>query len=301
MSTKIQWTDATWSPVVGCTKVSTGCDNCYAEKMACRLASMACSAKKTIAQISNMSDSERAYINVVRMMHDPAREKTYFDGWNGKIALVESALNKPLHWKKPRMIFVNSMSDLFHPSVPFEFIDKVIDVFNKCPQHTGQLLTKRAERMKEYFCRGVKIDENNTTEMFMRPNVAFLQNLWLGVTAENQEWWDKRKKDFLSIPAVVHFVSNEPCLGGIVYTDEDLQQLDWVIVGAESGPKSRWCPVGDIRSIVGQCKDAGVPVFVKQIHIWDSAKKKHKLIKDINQFPEDLRIREYPKGGVKNE
>ena len=304
MSTKIEWCDATWSPVIGCSKVSDGCKNCYAEKMAARLASMECSNKKTMKM-------PRHYIDVVKMWHDPKTGKTYFKEWNGKTAFVESALGKPLHWKKPRMIFVCSMSDLFHESVPFEQIDKIMAVMALCPQHTVQILTKRPERMAEYFCGlrddvkqaqrlsfgGCCLDHKHGIALAYRRGMS-LPNLWLGVTIEHPDYKDRM--DILrQIPAAKRFISIEPCLADM--GDLNLEGLDWVIVGAESGPKSRTCKLEWVRSIVQQCKDAGVPVFVKQIHIWDSAKKKHKLIKDINQFPEDLRIREYPKGGVKNE
>ena len=147
--TKIEWTDETWNPIVGCSKVSEGCENCYAERMACRLASMACSAKKKL--LTPLKESEWAYVKAVRMMHDPKQERTYFEGWSGKTILVNSALEKPLHWKKPRRIFVCSMGDLFHESVPFEWIAKTIFSVGICFWHTVQILTKRVDRMGQFF------------------------------------------------------------------------------------------------------------------------------------------------------
>jgi protein gp37 len=302
---KIEWTNETWNPVVGCSKVSPGCKNCYAEKMAFRQGHMGTPKYQGIADDF---------------------------GWTGNIFCDEPALEKPLHWKKPRMIFVCSMGDLFHKAVPFEFIDKVFAVMALCPQHTFQVLTKRAERMMEYLTKkhtgnwsgpvqtitrihreAVDIDN----KLYYSPERSYqwpLPNVWLGVTAENQEQADKRIPLLLQTPAAVRFVSVEPMLGsmdfgfcpdviaGICnYETADscdacgkgpaITQIDWVICGSESGPNARYCDIENIRSVVKQCKSANVPVFVKQIHLNGKAK----AIKDINQFPEDLRIREFPK------
>ncbi|KKN73191.1 hypothetical protein LCGC14_0403640 [marine sediment metagenome] len=326
---KIEWTESTWNPVVGCTKVSPGCDNCYAERMANRVRGMMYfqSTDKSMA-------TWEKYDEVLTM-----------DGkWNGHVFCDESALEIPLHWRKPRMIFSDSMGDMFHKSVPFEFIDKVMGIIVNCPQHTFQILTKRAKRMWEYF-DGLFQDYRHSSGVFdldaagKITDILPLLNLWLGVTAENQEQADKRIPILLQIPAAVRFVSIEPMLGavdlslfgtvpkswGVGYCHiADL--LDWVIVGGESGPGARYCPVDNIRDVVKQCKAAGVPVFVKQMHLWkvrinkilgqkepkeniyfetikdakdwwSECKPKRVLIKDINQFPEDLRIRQYPKGG----
>ncbi len=241
MSTKslIEWTDASWNPIAGCTKVSPGCDNCYAERMAYRLACM----------------GQKKYQHVIST-----------DGgvWNHKIFCDEKSLDIPLHWKKSRMIFVCSMSDLFN--APFEFIEKVVAVIEECPQHTFQILTKRPEIMFEYFSGIGKLYE-----------LSCCSNLWLGVTAENQEWWNKRKEAFLSIPAAVHFVSNEPCLGEIRYTDDELRQLDQIIVGGESGPGARPMHPDWARSIRDQCQAAGVPFFFKQWGEWLSGADKYAL------------------------
>ncbi len=269
---KIAWTDATYNPIVGCSKVSAGCLNCFAEKMAFRLGCM----------------GNADYLKVTGML-------AYMKGWNGKTAFVESALEKPLHWRKPRMIFVCSMGDLFHESVPFEWIDKVFAVMALCSQHTFQVLTKRAERMKEYFKdltdgrRNVTGDLPETMHADFFKNLPF-KNVMLGVTAENQEMWDKRKVSFLNTPAALHFVSNEPLLSGIRYTDEDLKRLNWIIVGSESKGRKpgRHCNHNWIHAIRNQCKLSDTPLFVKQITTAG------KLIKDPASWPREFPAEDKP-------
>lgn len=279
--TKIQWTDATWNPVVGCTKVSKGCQNCYAEKMAGRLA--------------NMGQSK--YTNVVKANTKP--DSPLWRGeWNHAVAFNDKWLDIPLHWQKPRRIFVCSMGDLFHESVPFEFIGQVILKANLCEQHTFQILTKRIERCAE-FC------QPNVLPVWIGMN-TLPKNIWLGVTIELPKY--KYRAEILSsIPAAVRFISFEPLLGDIgeiLLTscredDTDLDEfgthIDWGIIGCESGPKRR---LGDFRdeaewhraaiNIASQFRVAGLPVFVKQIPI------NGKVSKDMSEWPEDLRIREYP-------
>ena len=235
MSTAIGWTNETWNPVTGCTKVSAGCKHCYAERI-----------------------TER---------------------WGQKftdIVLHPDRLEKPLHWRKPRRIFVNSMSDLFHEKVPFEFIDKVFAVMALCPQHTFQVLTKRPERMAEYLSVRFPEDKPYLAVKFGTPSGHFrsireypISNLWLGTSIEDQESADKRVPELLKCPAAVRFLSYEPALGPVDLGDwlslnpTDIG-IDWVIVGGESGPGFRTMNLDWLRSVVGQCKAAGVPVFVKQ-------------------------------------
>lgn len=297
---KIAWTDKTWNPIVGCSKCSAGCENCYAEKMACRLQRMYDSdpygKQKHLAK----------YLDVVGF--DFQAEK--YNHWNGKTAFDESALSKPLHWRKGRKIFVCSMGDLFHESVPFEWIDQVMMVLNKCPQHIFQILTKRPERMQEYIRRQM---------IACVATVWPLPNVWLGVTAENQEMADKLIPILLQTPAAKRFVSVEPMLGemditeyippifmcehyknGIGCTDrlegepwdckicpKNTKPLDWVIVGAESGSNMRWCAPEWPRSLVKQCQSADVPVFVKQLHT-TMINTKFKLIKDPAGWPREF-------------
>ena len=276
MATKIEWVDTSWNPIVGCSKISTGCDNCFAAKMAGRLANM----------------GQKPYMEVVRLgqpVRNPFHKshKGKFIGvWNGTTFLVESALDKPYHWKKPWTIFVCSMSDLFHETVPFEWIDKVIDVIVECPQHTFKILTKRPEILKQY-------SDYNMAEA--------IPNIWLGVTAENQEQADKRIPILLQIPAAKRFVSIEPMLGPINLTDIDAEmagheeyihinsltgqhtdmgrpcnpvnKLDWVICGSESGHNRRPMNESWVRDLKNQCIITKTPFFLKQMHCEADGKK----------------------------
>lgn len=291
---KIAWTDATWQPVVGCSKVSPGCKNCYAETMANRQLWM----------------EVRRFEKNTKLKHPFKYAKVIHAGtgkWNGKTFCDESVLQIPLKRKKPTMYFVCSMGDLFHESVPFEFIDKVFDVMLSCPQHTFQLLTKRPERALEYY-DGVVSDSNIMGEPAMIDHID-AKHIWLGVTAENQEMWDKRKKAFLSIPAAIRFVSQEPCLSEIKYTRQDLRELHWLIVGAESGPGMRYMRREWAESTLHRGRLMRVPVFVKQIHLpgcrkcglepcthLNGHKPKIFVSKDMAEWPEELRVQEYPKG-----
>lgn len=253
--TKIQWTEKVWNPVTGCSKISPGCQNCYAKRMSKRLA----------GRFGYPKD-------------DPF-----------KVTLHPDRLDEPLKWRKPSRIFVCSMSDFLHDDIPGKYIDEIIDVVGECPQHTFLFLTKRPENAKE------KLDYWKIKD---------LQNFWLGVTVEdNDHLW--RIDELLKIPAAKRFVSIEPMLGEISFRWaswhewpprpnpvghlDGLKQLDWIILGAESGPKRRPCFDTDILNVVNQCKSAGVPVFIKQIQKHDGT-----LIKDINLFPPELQIQQSP-------
>jgi protein gp37 len=251
MSSKIEWTNETWNPVIGCTKVSPGCANCYAERFANRLAGI---------------EKTKEYGEVITN-----------GKWNGKIIVQSHQFTRPLSWKKPRMIFVCSMSDLFHTSVPFEIIDDVFSIMQKTPQHTYQISTKRPEGMKAYF-------ESR--------NLVTGENIWLGVSIEYQEYADHRIPYLLQTPATVRFVSCEPLLGsvsldvlhyrdmvninsltgkfGVTYPLKGnlYSGLDWVIVGGESGPNARPMHPDWVRSIRDQCQGSGTPFFFKQWGDW---------------------------------
>ena len=299
---KIQWTDASWQPVVGCTKVSPGCKNCYAERMACRLAAMACSPKKTYAQLAKLPESSKAYCNVVKWYFDPKTEKTYREGWNGETVCIESALDKPLHWMKPRRIFVCSMGDLFHESVPFEFIDKVMAVIALCPQHTFQVLTKRPERMAGYFNSrkpsvnggNILVEEEYLRRFKTRSHKAVFPylNLWLGTTCENQEMWNERWRYVSAMPGAIKYVSHEPLLSQIEPVGDMLP--DWAIIGCESlGKKAGRFQDGFVEAAIKLAsfyKSLYVPVFVKQVSI------NGKVSKKMSEWPEELQIQEFPKG-----
>lgn len=230
-TTKIEWTDKTWNPITGCSKISQGCANCYAEAMSHRLKSM--------------------------------RIKKYANGFD--LTLHEECLTEPLSWKQPHTIFVCSMSDLFHKDVPFSFIDKVIDIIYRTPQHRYQLLTKRADRMAEYF---------------LTHNVP--QNVWLGVTVEANS--SKPRIDSLRVlDAPIRFLSCEPLIEDL--GELDLNNIDWVIVGGESGPFGRPMKEEWVLNIKRQTDAQGAAFFFKQWGTWgdDGIKRnKHKNGKLIN-------------------
>ena len=206
----IEWTNSTWNPVTGCTKISPGCAHCYAERFARRLQAMG--------------------------------QPNYARGF--QVTLHEHALELPLRWRRPQMIFVNSMSDLFHESVPVWFIERVFDVMQRASWHMFQVLTKRAERMAE-----------------LAPQLHWARNIWAGVSVENDRYLG-RIELLRSVPASVRFVSFEPLLGPIERVE--LAGIHWVIVGGESGPGARPMREEWVLSLRDQCQAAGVPFFFKQ-------------------------------------
>jgi len=217
LGSTIEWTNSTWNPVTGCTKLSAGCRNCYAERMAKRLKAMG--------------------------------KPQYRNGF--KLTLQPDALNLPLEWKAPRLIFVNSMSDLFHENVPLAYIRKVFAVMNQCPQHTFQVLTKRPEIAGEYARQ-----------------LNWTSSIWLGASIENALVLH-RVQSLQRIDAHVRFLSIEPLLGDIHKLP--LDGIHWVIVGGESGPHCRPMQVDWVRNIRDRCIDHHVPFFFKQ---WGGVNKK---------------------------
>lgn len=212
----IEWTNMTWNPVTGCSKVSTGCKHCYAATMAKRLEAMG-----------------------------SPRYKAGF-----RLTLHDDLIDLPKRWKTPRLVFVNSMSDLFHPDVPVEFIQRVFQSMQESPQHQFQVLTKRAERLNE-----LSID------------LDWPVNVWMGVSVENQRY--AFRSDLLSrVPAHIRFLSVEPLVGPI--TNLPLEGIHWVIVGGESGPGARPMDPAWVATIHEQCMQANVPFFFKQ---WGGVQK----------------------------
>jgi protein gp37 len=242
-TTKIEWCEKVWNPVTGCTKVSTGCKNCYAERLFRRVY------------------SGRKFTDV--QCH-PER------------------LDQPLHWRKPRMVFVNSMSDLFHEKILTDFVESVWQIMERCPQHVFQILTKRPYDMMEVLdttiYRGTE-DRNDITA-----------NVWLGVSVENQETAAERIPLLLQTPAAVRFVSCEPLLNWVVFNKADMEHIDWVICGGESGPRCRPMELKWAYLIKQMCKNTKTPFFMKQLGGWPDKRSK------LEDLPPDLRIREYPKG-----
>lgn len=292
----IAWTDETWNPVSGCTKVSKGCAKCYAERVWSRLSA------------PGQPYAGRRFIDV--QCH-PER------------------LDMPLRWKKPRKVFVNSMSDLFHEAVPDSFIDQVFAVMTIAKRHQFQVLTKRPERMRAYMLRLSKsaaiLDHAARTLGFTFKFLGQymvtwpIPNIWLGVSAEDQAAADERIPLLLETPAAVRFVSYEPTLGpldlrnihqggncwinaltgdwsaynpiGVNFTKPaSWKHLDWLIVGSESGSKARSYDLDWFRSILHQCRAADVPLFVKQI-----TRPSYGSKIPFESWPRDLQIREWPR------
>jgi len=223
--TKIEWTDKTWNPVTGCTKVSAGCANCYAEIMA-------------------------------RRLHAMGQEK-YQNGFC--LTMHEDVLGEPLRWRTPHAVFVCSMGDLFHEDVTYGFLDKVMRVLEETPQHNYQILTKRADRMAEYFLSN-----------------PVPSNAWLGVSVENVR--AKKRIDYLrTINSNVRFLSCEPLLGDL--GEIDLSGIDWVIVGGESGVRARPMKKEWVMSVKEQSENQGSAFFFKQWGTWgsDGVKRSKKL------------------------
>ncbi len=217
IQSSIEWTGSTWNPVTGCTKLSAGCQNCYAERMAKRLQAMG--------------------------------QSNYAQGFT--VVCHEQVLDLPLRWKRPRLVFVNSMSDLFHDAVPLDFIQEVFKVMRRANHHVFQVLTKRAERLAR-----------------LSPVLDWPENVWAGVTVERSDY--KHRIDFLRMTdAAVKFVSAEPLLDDL--GELDLTGIGWIIAGGESGPGARPMQAEWVRAIRDQCLHCDVPFFFKQ---WGGVHKK---------------------------
>jgi protein gp37 len=324
---KIEWTEKSWNPIIGCSKVSAGCKNCYAERMTYRIYNMLFRGK--------YSGKAEPYGRVINW----DKNKGNFKGFNGKVTLadypnlitsgkesqkitfeaLEGRLEQPLHWKKPCRIFVNSMSDLFHPDVPFEFIQNVFVVMALCPEHIFQVLTKRPERALQFHNWLIEKNEFSAKVLVnalrrgrknadsYREHVEYpVPNIWLGVSVEDQKTADERIPILLQIPAAVRWLSVEPLLGPVdlcrsvrnfhfknhrgfestFFGDE----LHWVVIGGESGPNARPMHPDWARKVKIDCRNAHVPIFIKQFCI------KGKKI-PFEEFPYDLKNREYPEQG----
>lgn len=348
-ATSIEWTERSWNPVRGCSRVSRGCEKCYAERVAARFAGQG-----------------QPYEGLAKSTPSGPR-------WTGKVALVPEHLGDPLRWRKPCRVFVNSMSDLFHEALSNEDIAAVWGVMAACPKHTFQVLTKRAKRMREWFawaerkgaeyslCRdglpnglaacafeaisgdwGDEI-ERDPFDYDAVPTVERfganwpLRNVWLGVSVEDQRTADERIPELLETPAAIRWVSYEPAIAAVDFfrylrghavaghcVDIDggwwhepgkcegarvncdgrccAPTLDWVVIGGESGPGARPFDLAWARSTIRQCREAGVAVFVKQLGanaredglLWPRSDRKGG---DPAEWPEDLRVREYPGTG----
>lgn len=320
MSTDIEWTDTVWNPVLGCSRVSAGCQNCYAERFAHR----------------GLTERHRGL--TVMGSKGPR--------WTGEVRLVPEVLGTPLKWRKPRRVFVNSMSDLFHEGVPFEFVAAVFGVMAAAPQHTFQVLTKRPKRMREFFewapnliemagladeliAKSVGMPGQLARRLYGHfddesgdTNVPWpLPNVWLGVSVEDQTTADERIPLLLECPAAVRWVSYEPALGQVDFTrltwgngdfcnalvrdsyrgGLDSERLDWIVVGGESGPGARPFDLAWAQSVIRQCAEAGVPAFFKQAGshpVADGTRLRLRDRKggDLSELPAEFNVREWPHG-----
>lgn len=286
--TGISWTDATWNPVVGCTRVNAGCDNCYAKDMSHRLEEMGLAKYAGLTVLNNRGDRH----------------------FNGVVRTVPEALKIPLRWRKPRKVFVNSMSDLFHRDVPFEFIIRVYAVMALCPHLTFQILTKRPQRaagdfVDEAAVRAAIYEEVLKISLPTKPKRPPwpLPNVWLGCSVSDQKTADEAIPDLLRCPAVVQFVSYEPALGPVDFSaflacgpETGRPGLDWVIVGGESGPDARLFDPSWALSAVTQCREAGVACFVKQLGAKPigGIRLKSRHGSDPSEWPDELRVQEFP-------
>jgi len=234
----IEWTEMTWNPTIGCTKISEGCLFCYAEPMARRLKAM--------------------------------RVPKYKNGF--KLTVHPMELMRPYSWKKPKTVFVNSMSDLFHPDVSIDFIRAIFEVMNNTPQHQYQILTKRSERVRA-----------------IANEVKWSANIWMGVSVENEKVIS-RVPDLLNVPAKIRFLSCEPLIGPVKTLDKYINEIDWVIVGGESGAGARKLKKEWVDTILNVCKNSDTPIFFKQ---W--GKKNNNS--DVNDPTQNKSHQHYAKGG----
>jgi protein gp37 len=292
--TKIEWTDTTWNPIRGCSRVSEGCRNCYAERIAARF-----------------SKPGEPYAGVARQTKAGGR-------WTGEVTFIEAHLADPMKWKHPRKVFVNSMSDLFHEAIPNIWVDKIFLIMMAMQRHTFQILTKRPERMRDYCASketlsriarfaveiasdipGVKFSAWNKPDGFTG---ICLPNVWLGVSVEDQATADARIPLLLQTPAEKRFISYEPALGA-VNLHEYIHLLDpeywsatnprkegllhWVICGGESGPGARPMHPAWARSVRDQCAAAGVPFFFKQ---WGEWRPITYVVKEKGESPPLLKV-----------
>ena len=249
---KIEWTQSTWNPVRGCTRVSEGCRFCYAERIAARF-----------------SGKGMAYEGLAKMTKSGPR-------WTSKIQTIPELLEIPLKWRQPQLIFVNSMSDLFHEDVSLSFISQVFDVMKRAHWHHFQVLTKRSQRLSE-----------------LSDKIHWSENVWMGVSVESQDCVS-RIDCLRKTGAAIKFLSLEPLIGPL--SNLNLESIDWVIVGGESGYGARPIQKEWVIDIRDQCKAYGVPLFVKQMgSAWAQARQaKDKKGGDMSEWPANLRIRNYP-------
>jgi len=292
--TSIEWTDRTWNPTRGCSRVSEGCRNCYAERIAARFSDEdledPINCDPPLCELDPPLSDKRTGVFYGFAIRTPSGPR-----WTGKVELIESKLSEPLHWKKPQRVFVNSMSDLFHEALPDDAIDRVFAIMALCPHITFQVLTKRPERMLKWFTPDWDAPRETWERVRVRTALVKtkmseewdwpLSNVWLGVSVEDQATADVRIPLLLQTPAAIRFVSYEPALGTVDFAEFFKRSprcpteacialdecacltrtgLDWIIAGGESGPGARPPHLDWFRQVRDQCIAADVAFFFKQ-------------------------------------
>lgn len=347
--TRIEWTagtngepGATWNPSRGCSRVSDGCRNCYAERIAARFSGPG----QPYEGFALLGPDRKAFLDSLSPRRDgKSRGGTTGARWTGRVELIPSQLDLPLRWRKPRRVFVDSMSDLFHEKLSNEGIAAVFGVMAACPQHTFQVLTKRAERMREWFAwvarehvthpegiDGVHVVAAEEAGVEGRLLASARRDwplpwAWLGVSVEDQATADERIPHLLATPAAVHWISLEPQLESVdlapwigrramdrVHGAPANVGVDWVVQGGESGTGARPFNLAWARSTIAQCKAAGTAYFGKQLGArpvngseergtWpvglDHFALRDRKGGDMEEWPSDLRVREFPVGRCK--
>lgn len=297
----ISWTEETWNPIRGCSRVSKGCVECYAEKVAARFSGPG-------LPYEGLTDSKGR--------------------WNGIVRFVPEKLTEPLRWARPRRIFTNSMSDMFHESLSNDEIAVLFGIMAASKRHTFQVLTKRAKRMREWFKWLEEECDNHDVTYEQAANVCWaktlwfceknglpqpklgnvlpewpLPNVWLGVSVENQKAADDRLQHLLECPATVRWVSYEPALGPVMFDAvksesghcfNALEGLHWIVVGGESGTGARPFELSWADSVLLQCRSNNVAFFMKQLGADSDSDAKAKKGNIMEEWPEHLRVREYP-------
>lgn len=327
----IAWTDASWNPVRGCSRVSPGCTSCYAERQAARFSGPGQPYEGLVRWHTRSASGGHALHPDDTKLWEPREREPR---WTGVVPLVPEHLHDPLRWRRPRKVFVNSMSDLFHEALPDSAIDEVLAVMLVAPAHTFQVLTKRAARMRAYFAAPGLYDRvlraagplrvtfpETTGVCISNPGVRLPPWIWLGVSVEDQKRADDRIPHLLATPAAVRWVSYEPAIEDVEFQRdrgwlEPFQdvtpslvrtpRISWIVVGGESGPGARPFDLAWARSTIRQCREAGVAAFFKQAgaHVVDSDRGLPNLPMaqpyrdrkggDPAEWPPALRVREFP-------
>lgn len=286
--TAIEWTDATWNPIRGCSRISHGCDNCYAESVAARF-----------------SGKGQPYEGLATFrVHGQGTEEERVEAhWTGEVRLIGQHLRDPLKWREPLRVFVNSMSDLFHPGVRDEWIADIFEIMAKAPQHTYQILTKRPERMREVLAAAGAPHVANAFEKTY--GQSWPPKNWIfGVSIEDQETANKRLPILASCRCRMKMVSYEPAIGPVNFTEalggdaSAIVAFDWIIVGGESGRRARPMHPQWARDVLNTCQTAGIPFFFKQWGEWLPGQQDGKGKVNLNCGNDPIRVGKHISGSL---